>query len=104
MNQSTSGDTVLDKTENDILTSLQTLLNLTTPNEDYGTMAGDLAVSTEILELLVDYITRTKQDSAHNEMEVEHVLKAASNVLHLNNEQEFIIAQKVITTKNISIS
>lgn len=71
MNQSTSGDTVLDKTENDILTSLQTLLNLTTPNEDYGTMAGDLAVSTEILELLVDYITRTKQDSAHNEMEVE---------------------------------
>ena len=71
MNQSTSGETVLDKTENDILTSLQTLLNLTTPNEDYGTMAGDLAVSTEILELLVDYITRKKQDSAHSEMEVE---------------------------------
>ena len=34
-------------------------------------MAGDLAVSTEILELLVDYITRKKQESAHSKKEVE---------------------------------
>lgn len=54
-----------------ILTGLLKLLNLTTPNEDYAIMAGDLVVSTEILELVVDYVTRKNQDSAHSETEIK---------------------------------
>ena len=34
-------------------------------------MAGDLAISAEILELVVDYITRKNQDGAHSEREVK---------------------------------
>lgn len=34
-------------------------------------MAGDLATSTEILELVVEYLKAKKEDRAHNESEVK---------------------------------
>ena len=48
------------------------LLNLTMPNEDFAIMAGDLAISTEILELVAGFIAaRKNEDKAHSLDEVE---------------------------------
>ena len=34
-------------------------------------MAGDVAISSEILEIIVDYITQENQDEAHSSTEVK---------------------------------
>ncbi|XP_015776849.1 PREDICTED: uncharacterized protein LOC107354869 isoform X2 [Acropora digitifera] len=60
-----------EKTGNAFITGLQRLLNLTTPNAEFAVMAGDLATSTEILELVVEYLKAKKEDRAHNESEVK---------------------------------
>ncbi|XP_068695146.1 uncharacterized protein [Montipora foliosa] len=93
MNSSASLETV-EKPENEFLSVLRNLLNLTVPNEDFAIMAGDLGTSTEILQLMVRYIKDKKDDQAHSENEIKHVLEVASRVLHVNNEQEFIVAQR----------
>ena len=71
INQSVSIENNKDKTEKDILTGLKHLLNLTTPNETYAILAGDLVTSTEILKLVVDYTTRASEDSVRTIEEVE---------------------------------
>ena len=71
INQSVSIENNKDKTEKDILTGLKDLLNLTTPNETYAILAGDLVTSTEILKLVVDYTTRASEDSVRTIEEVK---------------------------------
>ena len=71
INQSVSIENNKDKTEKDILTGLKDLLNLTTPNETYAILAGDLVTSTEILKLVVDYTTRAREDSVRTIEEVK---------------------------------
>ena len=71
INQSVSIENNKDKTEKDILTGLKDLLNLTTPNETYAILAGDLVTSTEILKLVVDYTTRASKDSVRTIEEVK---------------------------------
>ncbi|XP_074621699.1 uncharacterized protein LOC141880144 isoform X2 [Acropora palmata] len=87
-----------EETGNAFFTGLQRLLNLTTPNAEFAVMAGDLATSTEILQLVVGYLKAKKEDRAHNESEVKLVVELASHLLHLNNEQEFIVTQKLKQT------
>ncbi|XP_020632814.1 brain-specific angiogenesis inhibitor 1-like isoform X2 [Orbicella faveolata] len=96
--QYTSGIVNNENVERNILTSLENLFNLSTPNEDFAMMAGDVAISAEILEFIVDYITKENQDDAHSSTEVKHVINVANSVLHRNNEQEFIVAQKLLQT------
>ncbi|KAL9989659.1 hypothetical protein ACROYT_G004227 [Oculina patagonica] len=96
--QYTTGITDKENTEKNILTSLENLLKLSTPDEDNAMMAGDLVISAEVLQLAVDYLTRENQDVAHSSTEVKHVINVANNVLHRNNEQEFIVAQKLLQT------
>lgn len=96
--QYTSGIVNKENVKRNILTSLENLFNLSTPNEDYAVMAGDVAISAEILEFIVDYITKENQDEAHSSTEVKQVIKVANSVLHRNNEQEFIVAQKLLQT------
>ena len=70
MNFSASLETV-EKPENEFLSVLRNLLNLTVPNEDFAIMAGDLGTSTEILQLMVRYIKEKKDDQAHSEDEIK---------------------------------
>ena len=78
INQSVSIENNKDKTEKDILTGLKDLLNLTTPNETYAILAGDLVTSTEILKLVVDYTTRAREDSVRTieEVKVKKIIPA----------------------------
>lgn len=69
--QYTTSITRKDNTEKNILTSLENLWKLSTPNEDYAMMAGDVVISAEILELIVDYMTKENQDGAHSSTEVK---------------------------------
>lgn len=69
--QYTSGIVNNENAERNILTSLENLFNLSTPNEDFAMMAGDVAISAEILEFIVDYITKENQDDAHSSTEVK---------------------------------
>lgn len=69
--QYTSGIVNKENVERNIITSLENLFNLSTPNEDYAMMAGDVAISAEILEFIVDYITKENEDDAHNLSEVK---------------------------------
>ena len=67
----TSGIVNKENVKRNILASLENLFNLSTPNEDYAVMAGDVAISAEILEFIVDYITKENQDEAHSSTEVK---------------------------------
>lgn len=69
--QYTSGIINKENVKRNILASLDNLFNLSTPNEDYAVMAGDVAISAEILEFIVDYITKENQDEAHSSTEVK---------------------------------
>ena len=69
--QHTSGIVNKENVERNILTSLENLFNLSTPNEDYAMMAGDVAISAEILQFIIDYITKENQDDAHSSTEVK---------------------------------
>ena len=69
--QYTSGIANKENVKRNILASLENLFNLSTPNEDYAIMAGDVAISSEILEFIVDYITKENQDEAHSSTEVK---------------------------------
>lgn len=50
---------------------MENLLKLSTPDEDYAMMAGDVVISADILELVVDYMTKENQDGAHSSIEVK---------------------------------
>lgn len=69
--QYTSGIVNKENVERNIITSLGNLFNLSTPNEDYAMMAGDVTISAEILEFIVDYITKENEDDAHSLSEVK---------------------------------
>ena len=73
INQSVTQDINKATFEQDVLTALGSLINMTSPNEDYALMAGDVITCTEILELLVDYIATENEDTAHSETEAEVV-------------------------------
>ena len=69
--QYTSGVVNKENVEMNIITSLENLFNLSTPNEDFAMMAGDVAISAEILEFIVNHITKENQDDAHSSSEVK---------------------------------
>lgn len=56
-----------ENAEKEISTGLKKLFNLTMPNEDFAIMAGDLTISTEILELVTDFIARKNESKAKGE-------------------------------------
>ena len=69
--QYTSGVVNKENVKRNILTSLENLFNLSIPNEDHAMMAGDVAISADILEFIVDYIAKENQDDAHSSTEVK---------------------------------
>lgn len=85
-------------TEKNILTGLQQLLTLLKPHEDFAVLAGDADTSAEMLETVVNYLTKENKDIAHSEAEIKHVIDVANHVLHWHNEQELIMAQKFLQT------
>jgi len=69
--QYTSGMVNKENVKSNILTSLENLFTLSTPHEDHAMMAGDVAISADILEFIVDYIAKENQDGARSSNEVK---------------------------------
>lgn len=69
--QYTTGNTDKENTEKNILISLENLLKLSAPNDDYAVMAGDVVISAKILENVVDYLTKENQDAAQSSTEIK---------------------------------
>ncbi|XP_032240907.1 adhesion G-protein coupled receptor G4 [Nematostella vectensis] len=74
---------------------------MTVSNEDHALMAGNAHLVAGVLEMLVRYTKEKRDDIALNEDEAREVIRIASNLINKNNEQELIVAQKMIQTASL---